>query len=94
MRSKKSRHDLDFDKNLGREQLPATQQVIKAGGRFARSYNPNYKLVESRKGMSCLPFSKIPGRTFKYELMSDSSSYHAVLENVIKNQHNKNGGSK
>ena len=86
-------NSLDFSRGLGRDKVKSFLKVVNGEGRFARSYNPNYKSVEKRLDKLCLPFGKSVGRDFEIK-MEDRSPYNEVLDQLVRNQGNRKSHKK
>jgi hypothetical protein len=78
-------NSVDWKKGLSRAQVKSFLNVVPSEGRFARSYNPNYKTVEKRLDQLCLPFGKAVGRDFTLKYQG-TSPYSEVLDHLVKNQ--------
>ncbi len=78
-------NSIDLKKGLSRAQVKNFLNVVPSEGRFARSYNPNYKTVERRLDQLCLPFGKAVGRDFSIK-QEEISPYSEVLDHLVKNQ--------
>lgn len=89
---KKSSRKIDFGRDLPRR--PFYQSSQNAVGRYARSYNVNWKGVQKRQDVNCLEFGKTKGRdwnTAQYQ-PSTTDGYYDVIEYVANKEANTKRG--
>lgn len=83
---RKTTKDINFQKDLAR--LPFPQLDPSENEKGAKSYNINWKGVEKRQDIACLPFGKSPGRDFyvKPYPAASTDGYYEVLEQIALNE--------
>lgn len=89
---RKTVRNIEFGRDLPRK--PLIQSSSNAVGRYARSYNVNWKGVEKRHDLNCIEFGRTKGRHWDTQQYQPSSTdgYYDVIEYVAHKEANTNRG--